>query len=866
MQGLSLQFQSAPNGQLYVMLLLAIAAALTVHGILQIIRRQLRGGLISLAAALGAVGPALLIDGMFGGKSTSKRRWDALATARALSIAGSAIVVIAIVMGRKSPQMVWLVVLAFQIVVAVAVFYAAVYAYLRPGQMVALMSLRCAAIVALLLILFKPAISFTPQTGDLRAVLPILVDRSGSMGTAEPAYPPNRYRYALQRLLAQRSRIEQHFQPIWCDFAKDVNAAGSLDELHERKCEGDGADGTDIASALAKASAGYDRNELAGILLISDGIHNAPGEVIDSAAEAGARIYTAALGSTNEARLAPRNARIVSLDAPITAVRNNITTITARVKMSGLAGKQSELQLLEEDNDQPVDVFTLRTSRNSHTLIAQLRWTPKAPPEEDATGDADVRKLSVRILPLKNEVTTDDNAAELHVLVTQPSIRVLYIEGSIRPEYKFLRRRLGADPNVQLATLINMGENHFWSSGALDGKALKSLPTTEEDFKLFDVLILGDLDASFLTREQMRIIRQFVTDGGALLMLGGHNSLGPGGYGGTDVEATLPVLLGRRTQPQESTPFLPQLTADAIDHPIFKGIAGCFPTHKRNEPQPDQPKLPDLLGCVSTLRARGSAKLLAVHPTRRNANGPLVVLAVQRYGVGRSAVFTGDTTWRWCMPMFALGADSPYQRFWGQLIRWLGDVEETGPRAGSSLVLRTSLPGIQAGEIVKLRARVAGEKGHLTSTASVSCAVIDQDNKQLETFALAPTRKNGFYEANYKAVKGGKLRLQVSAVDDQGEALSEDTLPITVAPRSAEADRLARDEKVLSSISQASGGVSEDIVRLPELIDAIIQRHQRFVPPPKVSISHLYNFTALFLIFVALMTGEWLLRRNWQLH
>jgi hypothetical protein len=28
----------------------------------------------------------------------------------------------------------------------------------------------------------------------------------------------------------------------------------------------------------------------------------------------------------------------------------------------------------------------------------------------------------------------------------------------------------------------------------------------------------------------------------------------------------------------------------------------------------------------------------------------------------------------------------------------------------------------------------------------------------------------------------------------------------------------------------------------------------------------LYNFTALFLAFAALLTCEWMLRRNWQLH
>ena len=55
----------------------------------------------------------------------------------------------------------------------------------------------------------------------------------------------------------------------------------------------DREDGTDIAGALVGASSDYVKANLAGLVLISDGIHNAPQKSVDQAVkEASVPIYT----------------------------------------------------------------------------------------------------------------------------------------------------------------------------------------------------------------------------------------------------------------------------------------------------------------------------------------------------------------------------------------------------------------------------------------------------------------------------------------------------------------------------------------------------------------------------------------------
>jgi hypothetical protein len=91
-------------------------------------------------------------------------------------------------------------------------------------------------------------------------------------------------------------------------------------------------------------------------------------------------------------------------------------------------------------------------------------------------------------------------------------------------------------------------------------------------------------------------------------------------------------------------------------------------------------------------------------------------------------------------------------------------------------------------------------------------------------------------------------------------------MALTVAPHSAEMDQLARNESLLQTIADQTRGRYADLAGLPEIVDQIIDRQKgRMAGVPKTDSYRLYDFTVLFLVFVALLTGEWLLRRHWQL-
>ena len=837
--------------------------------------RRLRLGLISLAAAAGpAVAlPVLLIDGSV---RTARGQRD---SARRSFIAGGVLclfitagVVFFITTGMKNSF--WIALLAVQLIVAITVIYSSVYTYLGQRRLGVLLAMRIVAVLLLLLILFKPVLLIPPDLAGRKPALAVLVDRSGSMATADETNLPDRYSQALQMLHSQEDRIGRHFKPVWIDFAAGNEKLDALSDLRQVQPRGEGTDATDIASAIRVAGNQAESNKLAGVLLISDGINNVSANPVASTSELGAPVYTLAVGAARKNQAPGKvNFELLSVEAPFVAAVNNVAEISARVRISNLPNAAGEVSLLEGDSTTPIATEKIGTTANDETVTVRFNWTPRMEPEKTDKAQPATRIRKLRLVVSQNnlEITSADNSAEFHVLLTNPKIRVLYIEGTIRPEYKYLRRLLQSDPNIQFVGLIRISENKFWSQGSIGGRKLQALPASDDDFKMFDVIILGDLDSSFLSRDQQSRLRAFVNGGGGLLMIGGRNSFGPGGYGGTEIAGLLPVEVGPKSIGQEPLEFLPMFTAAGEAHPVFAGITGYFPGPNGRQPDSRLAKLPKLRGCVRVLRAKPAAAILALHPTASGAAGPLVVLAVQQYGAGRSAALTADTTWQWYLPMQAMGAQSPYHRFWGQLILWLGGAESAGSKTGSDAILRLDKNhGRLGAEAIKLSALVHDLAGQPAKDAHVICE-ISPAKSDLEitsrVISLFPGLSAGNYTGTLEPKEPGEYVVKLTASNAAGDKLGSDELPLSVAPQSTELENLARNDKLLREIAVKSQGRFAELSALPDLLDQIIAKQQETLGPlPAAKIRRLYNFPIFFILFVGLLTTEWILRRSWQMH
>jgi uncharacterized membrane protein len=196
-------------------------------------------------------------------------------------------------------------------------------------------------------------------------------------------------------------------------------------------------------------------------------------------------------------------------------------------------------------------------------------------------------------------------------------------------------------------------------------QAQRDFPQTVEGLKAFDAIILSDLGSNTLllhpdtwihsrrTPNRLKAIRDYVEEGGALLMFGGYYSFqginGGARYHKTPIEEVLPVTC----LPVDDRVEVPEGFAPVVcgpkDHPILTGLGTDWPV---------------LLGFNEVAAKEGAVVLATATADYRS----LPLLVVGRYGQGRSVAWTSDIGPHWLPPEFS--AWEGFGRLWRGALDW----------------------------------------------------------------------------------------------------------------------------------------------------------------------------------------------------
>ncbi len=851
----SLEFWGTQQAWLLAGLLMVTQSGLAVLAAWHLRHRRWRLGAWAL---LALAGPLVLAIGLLISITIQRRRGEAQFVPTSLAAAGGAcglalvIAVLGMATGWKTSA-IWLVATGSQLLLLISLLYGtALPARLGAARTASLVSLRSVAILALLAVLFKPVWQTIAAPTEALPVVAVVLDASASMGTTDGT-PPSRYAEALSLLASQHHRLESLFDVRWYTFDA---ASRRHDHFEAIPPEATNAMTTNLAAGL-RGPAEIPPGDLAGVLLVSDGRHNADAAWLGALDRLGAAVFVAGVGSLTESAPQPANVELITTNAPLEAPAGETITFDVDLAVTGLPNSTVKLELLDVTTSTPQPLGDVSLWIDNDSERTQVSFSC---PVEDTPAEAGpARHFRLTASPLPGETCLDDNALEIYVIPTHDRLRVLYVEGVLRPEFKWLGRLLRGDDRLEVITLVLVDEDRFWSRGQVEGKPLLTLPATAEELGVFDVILLGDLDADYWSANQLAMLETFVDEGGGLMMLGGHNALGPGGYGATPLSDVMPVILGPRTIGQVNEPFDLQLTAAGNAHPIFTGLAGQFIT-----PNP----MPELTGCVATGPAKPGAEVLAIHPLAMLDHGPAIVLAVQPYGEGRTAVFTADTTWRWQLGAQDDAADV-YSPFWLQTIRYLAGNDRREKDQPPAVAGAMSRHHIAAGESVELRALALGlpdENARLEAvitprgpdTQITRVGLISEDGRYYRATLSPPAPEDDAPQALYDVT--------IQMVTDAGMPAYCGPMTLLVAQPPAELEALAREEAVLQTIAHDSGGHYADVTAMVELIDLLALRHR---PPQaasaRIEATSLHSFPLCFLFFAAALTVEWALRRRWQL-
>ncbi len=742
---------------------------------------------------------------------------------------------------QGSPVATMLAVIVVAVLLATLFYYRA-FGMLRRGQWQLLLALRIVAILIVVLLLFRPMLTYHKDLEE-RPALVFLLDRSSSMSIADDARGVSRFGQACRQLEEWWGQLKNDFQLRLIAFAEQAQPLDDVAQLPTVAADGKA---TSLTRALQAAVKQVPNQDIEAVILVSDGIHNVASQLgpKELAGQLGLVVHTVGVGASLRNNVSYRDIQITGLDCPDRLMLDNKAQIKASIEAAGLAGRVVQV-ILDEDGKVVHQVeLTLDDIEGSQEV--QFEFIPAVKGRHTYT---------VRVPAVGEERIKENNQRSTISTVVEPGIRVLYIEGTLRAEYgAIVDRFLSKDPDLEFCALVQTRPNHFLKRSNMRGVEINTIPHDAETINKFDVFIFGDLDSSYIKPEQQQLIVERVRAGAGLLMLGGYHSLGPGGYEGTAIGELAPVVLGSRDIGQVTDSFLPLLTPEGARHPVFANIASFFPTQAG---EAKTTGLPNLEGCTRVAGAKPGATVLAVCPTDVNK---MPVLATQPVGKGLSVVFAGDTTRKWQQGPRALDQESPFLQFWGQMIRFLAG-RSNPVEAKASIVGNTDKAFYEPEQPVQLTAVVRDAQGEGTNQVKVEAQIRGPAGRAEKAELSVVPGPAGHYAGVFEPKVAGSYEAVLQA--RLGEThLESEKLTFEVGRPTLEYEKLDLNEQLLSQIAAETGGRYVHITTAKNLVDHLnrtARKKREYVERA------LFSPPLFWLLFVVVLTAEWILRRKFQL-
>ena len=713
------------------------------------------------------------------------------------------------------------------------------------GHRAAIALLRGAVIALVLLLMLRPTLVYT-HTEKQAATLVILVDQLRSMTVPDAVGNKTRWdalRGALDDAASALAKLQDEFElkayTIDAD-AHEVRAERGKLELPE-KPEGRQ---TAIGAALDEVLRREAGKRLLGVVLLSDGAQRAyaphdlpPQSAVMRLARLGYSLYTLPFGQSRglgEARDVAVKDLLVS---PSVFVKNELT-ITGSVRVDGYVNVDIPVRVLFETSPGKMEVVAeqkIRADADGQLIPIKLSYIPEVPGEH---------KLTLEAVPQPGELVTTNNDLSTFVNVLKGGLNVLYIEGALRVEQKFIRRALDSSRDIKVDYV------------RLDTRDLTTRPA---DFAArfkpgkYDAYILGDVDSSAFQAGELADLAECVNRGAGLMMLGGFQTFGPGGYGETPLAKVLPVGMDRleRQAPDEPLRADVQWPGPLKVRPTKLGLMH-FALRMAATPAENEAlwsKLPPLEGANKFHDlAQGATVLAEAGPER-----PLLV--AQDFGAGRVLAFAGDSTWRWWMS----GFESAHKRFWRQIVLWLARKDQTQEgKVWIRLAQRRFMPSQQ----VEFFVGATSPTGDPIADAEFKAEVVLPDGKTRKQLLLA--RQGEQMVGSFADTEtAGDYAIEVAAtLKDQpfGSARAR----FLVSRQDLELDNASADAATMGTLAAMTGGKSLAPEELPNLIRSFTE-HTEQLDVQRETKKTFWDTWPFFLTIVVLLGVEWYLRKRWGL-
>ena len=643
-------------------------------------------------------------------------------------------------------------------------------------------------------------------------------------------------------------------------FSKGIAKDPQLGAMVPDEKEGtETAIGTAIDSVLRELHG----QPIAAMVVITDGRSNAgtdPADVCAQLADRGTRIpiYTVGVGNP----LPPKDIAFSKLEAPEVAVAGDFVEFKFTVTSKGFPGEIIQVSTTEHDQSvAPMTDVKLEGKEREVEQQVIVKWKPEKPGEYAI-------KLST---PVRAEELVETNNELTHkIRIIDNKIKVLFVEGYPRWEYRYLKNALVRDKSMEVDVLLLSADDDFPQEGTPGRPPLTEFPGDKKLLATYDVLILGDVDPNELhtpTRTAQEVwdtIVSFVEDlGGGLVMIAGE-AWAPRMYADTPIARILPVSIDRSSASSailHDDPVRPELTPLGKESPLMRIVPSMSAEENVELWQDADGKGDGLAGFYWFYRSRSpkaGAQVLAVHPTFEVENGQkLPIFSYQRIGRGMCFFSAVDSTWRWRY----IRGDQYFYTFWGQIVRMMRSGHLIGSKRFQIELDKGSYVEM---DHVRIMARVLDREyeplKEPTYTAQVTAPdqlPVDIELKAIENPSNDP-RKEGWFEGEYTAAKPGRHEVAVGprGLDDSD---AKTVVTFDVGSRNLEDENPVMDAQTLIKVSEATRAKFLTVYEIDRLLSTIKETGE--INDIESKEQELWGTPLLFLVFALLITVEWLVRK-----
>jgi hypothetical protein len=717
-------------------------------------------------------------------------------------------------------------------------------------RLAALVALRLTAFLALVGCMLRPTLVATRQTLQPGTVL-VLVDASKSMTVADGPDGASRWEQARAALEAARPAAQAlvargDFEIACSMFDRELRpgAAVATDPFPLGDwAEVPSSEETAIGAAIDDAARAVAGRSVVGVVVLSDGGQHAyaprdlpPQVAARRLGEAGVPLWSFTFGQ-QRAGSQGRDGAVVNLAVADTVYVKNTLEVAGRVRLEGSAGREATVRLLAEDDAgrmEQVAVTTVRPATDSGEEPVRLAWTPTAVGE---------RKLTLVVDPQEGEVVVANNELSTFVKVVAGGLRVLYLEGALRVEQRFLRRVLAASPDMQV--------DFLWvDSTRRDRWPLDLATALDADHRVY---LIGDLDSAALRPRDLERIRSGVEAGAGIGLLGGIHAFEAGGWGSSKLAPLMPFEPDPLARQPFDEPVRQRLHLRGplrmLPDPRFGDVSILRLGGPGDDPRAAWESLPALDGANDLGRLTPTTKPLAVTTDGR----PLLV--AREYGAGRVAAFAADSTWRWVMQ----GAGERHRRFWRQLVLWLARQEDAERDAlWISLAQRRIQPGVP----LEFDAGLEAADGTAPADAVLEARAVAPSGRSRPV--RLSRRGEAFAGAITDCAEPGDWSLVVTARRPADPAPRERTARFTVFRQDLELANPVANPLLMRQLAEATSGGPRLPEELPAVFEEIAARPPVYESRERWSFAPWDTWPALLLMTLALC-GEWFLRKRWGL-